>query len=220
MAKYKSSIEIQGAIGDLVYYQLNGVNVVRRKSGFNKTSYEEKESYAKVRQNSSEFGHCSKSGKMLRDALKDYMPLAEDKYLYQKFAKVMTLIKDLDTSTSKGDRRVFRGLETEQGKKNLQEFEFGKVPRIKNELKISKDLFATSLLIPSFSKYDSIELVEITAHFETYQSKVKIRTFELKDKASRQDLEPFAGSALEAEQTLYFAALKKNQEVKAMGFVF
>ncbi|MHA6697722.1 hypothetical protein [Chryseobacterium sp. A321] len=220
MAKYKSSIEIQGAIGDLVYYQLNGVNVVRRKSGFNKTSYEEKESYAAVRQNSSEFGHCSKSGKMIREALRDYMAFAEDKYLYQKFAKVMTLIKDLDALTPKGDRRVYRGLKTELGKTMLREFEFGKMPRPKGSLKISKDLFETSLLLPSLSKYESLELIAITANFETYQTKLKVYNFSFEEKPARFALENIPSTEQGAEQTLYFAALRKNEDVRAMGFVF
>jgi hypothetical protein len=63
MATYESLIKIKGSIGDLVFYSLNGKNVVRKKSGFNKNAFKKSPSYEKVRQNSSEFGHCSKAGK-------------------------------------------------------------------------------------------------------------------------------------------------------------
>ncbi|WP_435524965.1 hypothetical protein [Chryseobacterium indoltheticum] len=63
MATYESFIKLNGAVGDLVFYNLNGKNVVRKKSGFNKTAYKKSPTYEKVRQNSFEFGHCSKSWK-------------------------------------------------------------------------------------------------------------------------------------------------------------
>lgn len=65
MARYKSILQFQGAIDGLVFYELNGVSVVRKKSGFNRDDFKTKENYARVRENSSEFGHCSKTGKML-----------------------------------------------------------------------------------------------------------------------------------------------------------
>ena len=68
MARYKSILQFQGSIDGLVFYQLNGVSVVRKKSGFNRDDFKTKENYARVRENSSEFGHCSKMGKMLRNA--------------------------------------------------------------------------------------------------------------------------------------------------------
>lgn len=39
MATYESVIKITGAVGDLVFYTLNGKNVVRKKSGFNKAAF-------------------------------------------------------------------------------------------------------------------------------------------------------------------------------------
>ena len=63
MARYKSILQFQGSIDGLVFYELNGVSVVRKKSGFNRDDFKTKENYARVRENSSEFGHCSKTGK-------------------------------------------------------------------------------------------------------------------------------------------------------------
>ena len=122
MATYESVIKITGTVGDLVFYNLNGKNVVRKKSGFNKTAFKKSPSYEKVRQNSSEFGHCSKIGKVIRKSLEIYIKESGDPLLYQKFAKVMTAIKDLDTVSERGKRTVELGLKTEEGRKLLREF--------------------------------------------------------------------------------------------------
>jgi len=106
MATYESFIKLNGSIGDLVFYNLNGKNIVRKKSGFNKAAYKKSPTYEKVRQNSSEFGHCSKIGKLIRSCISKYIELADDALLYQRFAKTMTKIKDLDIENEKGKRSV------------------------------------------------------------------------------------------------------------------
>ena len=72
MARYKSIFTISGVYRWFGFYELNGVSVVRKKSGFNRDDFKTKENYARVRENSSEFGHCSKTGKMLRNAIYPY----------------------------------------------------------------------------------------------------------------------------------------------------
>ena len=39
MARYKSILQFRGSLDGLVFYQLNGVPVVRKKSGFDKNSF-------------------------------------------------------------------------------------------------------------------------------------------------------------------------------------
>jgi len=90
--------------------------VVRKKSGFNRDDFKTKENYARVRENSSEFGHCSKTGKMLRNAIYPYYKKCGDRYLYQKFAKLMTAIKDFDRVSERGKRTVYQGLKPQKGK--------------------------------------------------------------------------------------------------------
>ena len=47
MATYEGIVKIKGAVGDLVFYTLNGKNVVRKKSGFNKNSFDKNPNYEK-----------------------------------------------------------------------------------------------------------------------------------------------------------------------------
>ncbi|AZA89278.1 Uncharacterised protein [Chryseobacterium nakagawai] len=130
MATYESLIKIKGSVGDLVFYTLNGKNVVRKKSGFNKTAFKKDPSYEKVRQNSSEFGHCSKTGKIIRNSLDLYLKETGDTLLYQSFAKLMTEIKNLDPVSERGKRTVENGVKTENGKKLLKAFQFGEIKNV------------------------------------------------------------------------------------------
>lgn len=162
MASYKSLIEFNGKIGDLVFYQLNGKPVVRRKSGFNKEDYDKKESYKAVRQNSSEFGHCSKVGKALREELKEYLKMVDDKYLYQKVARLMTRIKDQDLQNPKGSRKVSVGLSNPLGRKELASFSFEGLKSTEELFDISESLFDLSYSIKKTSKDLEIELTMLS----------------------------------------------------------
>jgi hypothetical protein len=55
MAKYKSILQLQGAIGDVVYYTLNGKQIVRRKAKDIGERIKTCENYAVTRKNNSEF---------------------------------------------------------------------------------------------------------------------------------------------------------------------
>ena len=105
MAMWNDLKEIRGTIDNLVFYNLNGIPVVRKKSGFNKEAFANNPNYKKVRDNSSEFGHCSKASKILRVALAKYVENCGDKLMYQKFTKVMTNIKNSDYTSEQGKKK-------------------------------------------------------------------------------------------------------------------
>ena len=215
MAKYKSIIQLQGEIDGLVFYELNGVSVVRKKSGFNSEDYRNKENYARVRENSSEFGHCSKSGKMLRNAIHPYYNSCGDRYLYQKFAKLMTDIKDMDAVSERGKRTVYDGLKTKEGKQLLSDFVFGKIPSVKNYIKnirrdhgISVDL-SMPLLQPS------LHLASILPNYESYHFEIQEQKIKSNNSETLFSFDPhFSG-----EGVLYFMAIYEAEELIGMGFL-
>ncbi|AZA76466.1 hypothetical protein EG347_02470 [Chryseobacterium sp. G0186] len=212
MATYESIIKITGTVGDLVFYNLNGKNVVRKKSGFNKTAFKKNPSYEKVRQNSSEFGHCSKMGKMIRGCLDLYIKKAGDPLLYQKFAKLMTEIKDLDTVSERGKRTVEIGWQTEQGKKLLKEFQFGEIQNIRAEVEIKNQILlinenveAKKVIVVTI-KMDSNDFGSVYAEEEVLLNHHTPPT--LKTQFPDED------------HLLHFVALKKDHdEITHMGFV-
>ncbi|MBE4948938.1 hypothetical protein [Chryseobacterium culicis] len=212
MATYESVIKITGAVGDLVFYNLNGKNVVRKKSGFNKTAFKKSPSYEKVRQNSSEFGHCSKIGKIIRKSVENYTREAGDPLLYQKFAKVMTAIKDLDKISERGKRTVANGLKTEEGKMLLREFEFGGISNvaecisIQDQMLCKREECASEQTLFMTIKLDSEKYITESAEEIIHWNKERKSSF--KNYFSNDDV------------LLYFAVLKnKHNEITHMGFV-
>ncbi|REC63668.1 hypothetical protein DRF65_02840 [Chryseobacterium pennae] len=211
MATYESLIKIKGAVGDLVFYTLNGKNVVRKKSGFNKTAFKKDPSYEKVRQNSSEFGHCSKMGKIIRKSIDLYLKETGDTLLYQKFAKLMTEIKDLDTISEKGKRTVENGLKTEEGKKLLTTFQFGEIKNV--ALEVQRQDY--TLRIKENAEAGKAIIITINLNSENYTVE---KTEE--DLILGQHQIAFKKYFSQDGFILYFIILKnENGEISRMGFV-
>lgn len=215
MAKYNSIVNISGAIGDLVFYNLNGTQVVRKKSGFNTADFKTKESYKKVRENSTEFGHCSKAGKMLREALTEYISNSGDKYLYQKFAKVMTEIKNLDKTSEPGKRRIENGLLQPEGRSLLKQFKFG---NIGNALAVehSENLMDHSVIFNGSLPKGEIIFITLYPDFGIYHCKIS----EQKTASTGQKKFIFEKQSSETASTLlYFLAVKDGEDIKMAGFL-
>lgn len=211
MATYESIIKIKGAVGDLVFYNLNGKNVVRKKSGFNKTAFKKDPSYEKVRQNSSEFGHCSKVGKIIRASLSASIKEAGDPLLYQKFAKLMTEIKDLDAVSERGKRTVGNGLRTETGKKLLREFQFGEIENLVDDIEIrDQNLWIKNTEIADKAVLSTIKLDVKGYNTEYIEEKIIVD----------QQRIPFKTHFEKEDLILYFATLKNHKnEIIHMGFL-
>jgi len=216
MATYESLIKIKGAVGDLVFYNLNGKNIVRKKSGFNKTAFKKSPTYEKVRQNSSEFGHCSKIGKVIRQALEKYIRSADDPLLYQKFARLMTAIKDLDSVSERGKRTISKGISTEEGKLLLKGFRFGNRPNFDDKTAVSLNLWDKTLhLGEQYSGADEVTIVSLKVDPEKYTAE----TFEDQIPLDRQEKVVFGKHFPDDETVLHFVVLKKDGQITNMGFV-
>lgn len=214
MARYKSILQLRGSVDGLVFYQLNGVPVVRKKSGFDKNSFKTKDNYARVRENSSEFGHCSKVGKMLRHAVRPFSEKSGDKFLYQSFAKLMTEIKDLDHFSDRGKRSVEIGLRTIEGKKLLTEFAFGKVNSIKYSLQSILIDEKISLKFSSTTAAEKVHLISLNPNYLNYTFDKKEEVLPINNALEYSFEKHFNGDGI-----LYFVALTKGKEVLAMGFL-
>ncbi|MGG7503543.1 hypothetical protein ACVVIH_02600 [Chryseobacterium arthrosphaerae] len=211
MATYESLIKITGAVGDLVFYNLNGKNVVRKKSGFNKTAFKKNPSYEKVRQNSSEFGHCSKTGKAIRKSLDRYIKKAGDPLLYQRFAKLMTEIKDLDRTSGRGQRTVENGLKTEEGKKLLKTFRFGNTENINGDVTIQEQ----TLYVNGSYNTDKAVIITIKLDSENYSTEYREETISLDHRKP-----VFEKHFQEKDFLLYVLVVEnENEEITHMGFI-
>ena len=216
MATYEGIVKIKGAVGDLVFYTLNGKNVVRKKSGFNKNSFDKNPNYEKVRQNSSEFGHCSKIGKLIRTHLAEFINNCGDKLLYQKFAKIMTEIKDLDTVSGRGQRSIKNGITTEKGKSILRKFQFGEIPNINAVATVVPGLFGTSL---QFSKaINNVEIFFVIMKIDYDKVSLELNESKLLVKEKTTEI-PLEDSLFLDDQQLIFVAIKKSDKFTHIGFI-
>lgn len=216
MATYESLIKLNGTVGDLVFYNLNGKNVVRKKSGFNKNAFKKSPSYEKVRQNSSEFGHCSKIGKIFRQCLEPYIKECSDPLLYQKFAKLMTEIKDLDAISEKGKRTVKQGISTEAGFQLLKSFQFGDIQPLGNSVSISAGLWDYSIVLDKSISVDEIIMETISVNFEEYQSEHFNEMISVEKPLAEY---VFQKHFSDDELKFHFFILKKDDQIIKMGFV-
>lgn len=214
MAKYKSIVEIKGAIDNLVFYNLNGIPVVRRKSGFNKEDYQNNPKYARVRENSGEFGHCSKSGKMIRTALGDYLKDCGDRYIYQKFAKVMTQIKDLDQTSPRGKRNIPEGLKHGAAYGLLHHFKFGQFNNVTGAATRADGLFGMEIRLRSPASFDEMELIILKPDFENYVTTISVICKNVNSNQPLYEFEITTDAGL-----LYILALKKDGKIVNFGFI-
>ncbi|HAT64180.1 MAG TPA: hypothetical protein DCS66_06200 [Flavobacteriaceae bacterium] len=123
MAKQKGIIPLVGTLGGLNFYYLNGKPVVRvAGGGFNGKAIKTKASMQRVRENSSEFGHCSRVNKAFRMALKPFYAGHRFTFLHSRLMGLFTQLKDLDTVHERGRRVVAEGVATAEGHSLLKGF--------------------------------------------------------------------------------------------------
>lgn len=127
MAKVNSILQIEGTIGGITFYQRKGVWIARKAGGgFNGKAIKTKASMARVRENGSEFGRCTKSVKLFKNALLPLLQLIKDTERHAALVRLFTQIKDADTVSIRGERNVAMGLQSEAGKALLRHYIFGR----------------------------------------------------------------------------------------------
>ena len=163
MGKASSLIRFNGKIGDLVFYKLNGKQVVRRIG--KRTSAEIPPAQKRT---ANEFGQASAAGKTLRSALAEECSGTGDRHLYQRVTQLMLQIKACDRSSNEL-RSVAAGLRTEEGRILLRNFRFHKknsVPEAPTLVKIQE---AEEGLLDIQGQYSATptELIELQINFST-----------------------------------------------------
>ncbi len=86
MARQKSYIKLKGNLQGLCYYQLNGVDVVRKASGPSKERINSDPAFANVKANNQEFGMASKLSKAIRKGLGANTLQFKDSYMASRLS--------------------------------------------------------------------------------------------------------------------------------------
>lgn len=200
---------------EYITYELNGMKVTRRKSGFNSKAFEENPKYEKVRQNSSEFGRCSKAGKLIRSTLAPYIGDIGDKYFYQKFAKFITQIKNLDTKNVKGERKVENGWNLKESQEQIEQFSFGVIPPVASHLKKLDSLFTKPLGISGRTRAKQIQLITLKPDFDTITMLHHVQEFDV----TKSGVYEFNAPYDDSEFLMYFVILRNEDKVYNAGFI-
>ena len=125
MAKQKGILPLVGTLGGVNFYYLNGKAVARKAGGgFNGKAIKSKASMQRVRENGSEFGHCSRVNKVFRQALQPFYSGYTFTHFHSRLMTLFTRLKTLDSTSARGERRVGLGVGTATGAQLLCDFEY------------------------------------------------------------------------------------------------
>ena len=124
MAKLKSIIKIEGTLDDLTFYKGKEGYLVKTKGGVSANRIKNDPSFARTRENGTEFGNAATSGKELRRSILDLLTDAKDDRVTSRLTQVMIRVKNTDTTSPRGERNVAIGITTPQGKTAIKGFNF------------------------------------------------------------------------------------------------
>ncbi len=185
MAKSSGIIKIEGTVEDLTFYKKDGKNFVRRKGGVPRERIENDPNFVRTRENNSEFAHSGNSGKILRLAIGSLVFKAKDSKLSSRLLQMMSRIKNLDTTSVRGQRRVSIGLSTTEGKLFLKGFDFNENAPLKSvffapfelntttgTITITDFITAEQLQFPQGATHIGLQSAVVALDFETQVSEV------------------------------------------------
>ncbi len=126
MARQKGILKLSGTIGNINFYVVDGIGYAREAGGgFNGEAIRTKKSMARVRENGSEFGRSSAVKKKMLQAFHPFVSKRERGF-HNRCVGLFLKLKDLDTVSKRGQRRVEKGLATARGRLLFKGFPFGK----------------------------------------------------------------------------------------------
>jgi hypothetical protein len=129
MAKQKGVIPLSGTLDGINFYIRKGTAVARKAGGgFNGKAIKNSTKMVRVRENNSEFGHCSRVKKVFKDSLANFFLNYKDAELHGRMMQLFIAIKDCDLVSERGKRRIDIGLSTQKGKELLKAFLFTSMP--------------------------------------------------------------------------------------------
>lgn len=166
MAKTRSLLNIEGTLGEMTFYKDGDGYKIRTKGGVSKNRIETDPAFVRTRENMGEFAQSASSGKQLRLAAIDLMADAKDKRVTSRLTKVMSTVKNQDTTSVRGQRKVYVGLNTPEGRAALKGFEFNGRSKLGSVLLADYTLDAATgeVSIPNFIPAQRLNIPQGATH--------------------------------------------------------
>lgn len=125
MAKQVGIIPLVGTIDGVNFYMRKGKAVARKAGGgFTGKAIKNSANMERVRENNSEFGHCSRVKKLFKDSLFPFLGKQRNEELQGRLMQLFIGIKNADLVSKRGQRQVALGLQHADGKSLLTGFCF------------------------------------------------------------------------------------------------
>jgi hypothetical protein len=124
MARQNGLIKIKGTLDNVSFYKTKDGDLARMKTSVDGKRIANDPAFVRTRENGAEFGSSAKAGKLTRDNLRPISMNATDGRVVARMTKIMTQIKNLDTTSLRGARNVGVAMATAQAKALLKGFEF------------------------------------------------------------------------------------------------
>jgi len=124
MARQKGIIKLKGTVGDITFYKSIDGYLAREKGGVEASRIATDPAFIRTRENNAEFGNATMAGKLLRDTVRALSMNTADSRVTSRLTKQMAKIKNLDTTSIRGERSVAKGMATPEGKLLMKGFNF------------------------------------------------------------------------------------------------
>ncbi|WP_121665499.1 hypothetical protein [Mesonia aquimarina] len=186
MARLKGIIKLEGTLDNLTFYKGEDGYLVRTKGGVSKDRIMNDPAFVRTRENGFEFGHSATAGKLLRKSVRNLMIQAKDNRVTSRLTQTMTKIKNADTTSARGERKVAVGLATPEGKAALKGFNFNKrsllsavlysnysVDETTGEIEIANLIPTNDIAYPSGATHISLSSAFLNLDFDTEEYAVE-----------------------------------------------
>lgn len=167
MAKQNSLLKIEGTIDNLTFYKSANGHFVRSKGGVSKNRIMNDPAFVRTRENGAEFSSITGSGKLLRTALGSMLFKAKDNRLTSRLVKTLAQVKNMDSTSVRGERNVGVGIGTAGAKTFLTGFDFNARASLGSVLNsaVSVDLPTGKVSIAAFNPMEQMQFPEGASHF-------------------------------------------------------
>jgi len=124
MARLKGLLKIEGTLDELTFYKSQDGHLVKTKGGVSANRIASDPNFQRTRENNSEFGSMAQAGKLLRNVVRTLMMTASDGRVTARLTQLMSIIKNLDTTSIRGSRSVGVGIADPLALAQLKNFNF------------------------------------------------------------------------------------------------
>ncbi|MGL2964098.1 hypothetical protein ACSVH2_09805 [Flavobacterium sp. RSB2_4_14] len=166
MAKVDGVVEIQGTVKGMTFYRSKDGQLVRAKGGISKKRMKTDPAFQRTRENGVEFGHNAKMSQLIRNSAVGMLQLAKDYRVSSRLSQTMSIIKNLDLVSPRGERNVSIGIQSLEGKKALKGFDFNNGSRFRTVFRgeVSLDTATGIVTLVNFNPSIHLSLPEGATH--------------------------------------------------------